>query len=102
MLKIDFLSIFFKKFNNPSIQFLRVLTKNTNSLEILRKSSKILKKFLKKIAKNALFTLEPAGIFPGQARSTKGVLVRGSARGGFQGAETPDAREVFKKCVKNQ
>ena len=100
MLKIDFLSIFFKKFNNPSIQFLRVLTKNTNSLEILRKSSKILKRFLKKIAKNALFTLEPAGIFPGEARSTKGVLVRGSPRGGFRGAEPPGRRRSFQKVCK--
>ena len=65
MLKIDFLSIFFKKFNIPSIQFLRVWTKNAYSLEILRKFSKILKGFLKKIAKNALFTLAPAGIFRG-------------------------------------
>ena len=80
MLKIDFLSIFFKKFNKPSIQFLRVWTKNTNSLEILRRFSKILKRFLKKIAKNALFTLAPAGIFRGgggsevhQGRACKGV-----------------------------
>ena len=33
----------------------------------------------------------------GEARSTKGGLVRGSPRGGFRGAEPPDAGEVFKK-----
>ena len=68
MLKIDFLSIFFKKFNKPSIIFLGVWTKSTNSLEILRKFSKILKRFLKKIEKNALFTLAPEGIFSGGKR----------------------------------
>ena len=64
-----------------------------------------MKRFLKKIAKNALFTLALAGIFfgeGGEESSTKGGLVRGSPRGGFPGAEPPDAGEVFKKFVKNQ
>ena len=58
MLKIHYFSIFFKKVNKPCVQFLRVWTKSTNSL-------KILKRFRKKIAKNELFTLAPAGIFSG-------------------------------------
>ena len=91
---------FFKKFNKPSIQFLRVWTKNAFSLEILRKFSKILKRFLKKIAKNALFTLTPAGIFRGEARSTKGGLVRGSPRGGFRGGGAPWRWRNFQKICK--
>ena len=95
--KNGFLIIFIEKFNKPSIQFLRVWTKNTNPLEILRKFSKMLKRFLKKIAKNALFTLAPAGIFSGgEARSTKGGLVRGSPRGGFRG-QSPRTPEKFSK-----
>ena len=86
MLKIDFLSIFFKKFNKPNKFFGNV--------------EKILKRFLKKMAKNALFTLAPAGIFRREARSIKGGLVRGSPRGGFRGRSPPDAGEVFKKLCK--
>ena len=87
MLKIDFLSIFFKKFNKPNKFFGNV--------------EKILKRFLKKMAKNALLTLAPAEIFAGgDARSTKGGLVRGSPRGGFRGRSPPDAGEVFKKLCK--
>ena len=47
-------------------------------------------------------SLAPVGIFRGEARSTKGGLVRGVAAWGFRGAEPPDAWEVFKKFVKNQ
>ena len=47
-----FLRIFFKKFNKPSIQFLRVCTKNAICRKFLRNVFEI---FLKKIAKNALF-----------------------------------------------
>ena len=54
--KNGFLRIFFKKCNKPSIQFLRVWTKNAICREFLEKIfKKITKKFLKKIAKNALF-----------------------------------------------
>ena len=100
MLKIDFLSIFFKKFNKPSIQFLRVWTKNAYSLEILRKFSKFLKRFLKKIAKNALFTLAHSGIISGgrevhQGRACKGVAAWGVPVGG-----APGRRRSFQKICK--
>ena len=47
--------------------------------------------------------LAPAGIFrEGEARSTKGGLVRGVAAWGVQGGQPSDVWEVFKKVVKNQ
>ena len=42
----------------------------------------------------------PAGIFRGEARSTKGGLVRESLRGGFRGAEPPGRRRSFQKFCK--
>ena len=80
---------------------MRVWAKNTNCREILRKFSKILKRFLKKIAKNALFTLAPAGIFSGGGSEVhQGRACKGVAAWGVPGAEPPDAGEVFKKFVK--
>ena len=52
--KMHYLSIFFKKIKKPWAFFARLDGKG-NFLEILRKFSKILKDFLHKIAKNALF-----------------------------------------------
>ena len=46
------------------------------------------------------FQERPRDFFRGEVRSTRGGLVRGSPRGGFRGAEPPDAGEVFKKFVK--
>ena len=50
-LKMHYYNIFLKKIKK-GVKLLRVWTKNANCWEILRKFSK---KFLKKIAKNALF-----------------------------------------------
>ena len=53
MLKMHYFSIFFKKSSNPCVKFFAPLDqKNTICWRLLRK---ILKVFLKKIAKNALF-----------------------------------------------
>ena len=94
------MSIFIEKFNKPSIQVLRVLTKNAYSLEILRKFSRILKQILKKIAKNALFTLAPAGIFRWGSEVHQGRACKGSPRGGFRGAEPPGRQRSFQKICK--
>ena len=54
--KMHYFSILFTKFHKAIIPFLRVWTKNdASSKKFLRKFSKILKNFVQKIAKNALF-----------------------------------------------
>ena len=53
--------------------------------------------------KRVSLTLALVGIFSGgEARSTRGGLVRGSPRGGSGGLSPPDAGEVFKNLLKKQ
>ena len=94
--KKDFWAYLSKNLTNPAFNFC-AFGRKTHSLEILRKFSKILKRFLKKIAKNALFTLAPAGIFQGgsevhQGRACKGVAAWEVPRGG-----APRTPEKFSK-----
>ena len=49
MLKMPYFSIFFKKFNKPSIQFLRIWTKNAMCRKFVRKFSKIFRRKLRKM-----------------------------------------------------
>ena len=53
--KRHYFSIFFKRINKPCVNFLRVWTTKTIYWTFFRKFSKILNKFLQKIAKNSLF-----------------------------------------------
>ena len=48
-----------------------------------------------------LFISARSNFFWGEARSTKGGLIREVAAWGVPGAEPPDAGEVFKKFAKN-
>ena len=52
---MHYLSIVFSQFNNTCVNFFRVWTKNAICRKCLRKFSKIVERFVKKIAKNALF-----------------------------------------------
>ena len=57
LLKMPYFSIFSKEINKPSVQILRVQTKNAMCWKFLRKFSKVFKHFLKKIAKIPYFTI---------------------------------------------
>ena len=96
---MDFWAYLSKNLTNPAFNFCAFGWKK-HSLEILRKFSKILKRFLKKIAKNALFTLAPAGIFSGGGEVNQGRACSGVAAWGVPGAEPPGRRRSFEKNCK--
>ena len=89
----------FKKNSKNFQKILKNIQKNVKkfSKKISKKNWKILKNFIKKFPKNALFSRAPAGFFRGEVRSTRGGLVRGVAAWGVPGGGAPRTPEKFSK-----